>query len=94
MKLIRHVNVWRREMLGPRIKLANKMPVQVSRLTGERVTHKKYRVGSTVTVRDENFLTLSSTRPHDEKDWRGRAEFGLTHKAAPGKRLRLVLTIH
>ena len=35
LKLIRHVKVWRNEMLDPRIKLANKMPVPVPRLTGE-----------------------------------------------------------
>eukprot|EP00439_Symbiodinium_sp_Y106_P055390 s2812_g7.t1 len=42
LKLIRHVRVWRNEMLDPRIKLANKSPVPItgkwSRLTGERVT--------------------------------------------------------
>ena len=72
LKLIRHVKVWRNEMLDPRIKLANKMPVPVPRLTGERVTHKLCRDGSTVTVRDANFLTLTNTRPRDGKDWRGR----------------------
>ena len=56
------------------------MPVPVLRLTGERLTHKVYRDGSTVTVRDANFLTMTNTRPRDEKDWRGRVEFGLTHK--------------
>ena len=80
LKLIRHVKVWRNEMLDPRIKLANRMPVPVLRLTGERLTHKVYRDGSTVTVRDVNFLTMTNTRPRDEKDWRGRVEFGLTHK--------------
>ena len=80
LKLIRHVKVWRNEMLDPRIKLANRMPVPVLRLTGERLTHKVYRDGSTVTVRDANFLTMTNTRPRDEKDWRGRVEFGLTHK--------------
>ena len=80
LKLIRHVKVWRNEMLDPRIKLANRTPVPVLRLTGERLTHKVYRDGSTVTVRDANFLTMTNTRPRDEKDWRGRVEFGLTHK--------------
>ena len=80
LKLIRHVKVWRNEMLDPRIKLANRMPVPVLRLTGERLTHKVYRDGSTVTVRDANFLTMTNTRPRDEKDWRGRVEFGLMHK--------------
>ena len=80
LKLIRHVKVWRNEMLDPRIKVANRMPVPVLRLTGERLTHKVYRDGSTVTVRDVNFLTMTNTRPRDEKDWRGRVEFGLTHK--------------
>ena len=80
LKLIRHVKVWRNEMLDPRIKLANRMPVPVLRLTGERLTHKVYRDGSTVTVRDANFLTMTNTRPRDEKDWRGQVEFGLTHK--------------
>eukprot|EP00439_Symbiodinium_sp_Y106_P005086 s6380_g1.t1 len=47
LKLIRHVKVWRNEMLDPRIKLANRMPVPVLRLTGERLTHKVYRDGST-----------------------------------------------
>ena len=74
------VKVWRNEMLDPRIKLANRMPVPVLRLTGERLTHKVYRDGSTVTVRDANFLTMTNTRPRDEKDRRGRVEFGLTHK--------------
>ena len=64
LKLIRHVRVWRYEMLDPRIKLVNKSPVpitgQCSRLTGERVTYKKY--GSTVAVRDENFLALRRTQ--------------------------------
>eukprot|EP00439_Symbiodinium_sp_Y106_P065852 s317_g10.t1 len=52
------------------IKLANKSPVPItgtwSRLTGERVTFKQYKDGSTV------------ERP--SKEWRGRVEFGLTHK--------------
>eukprot|EP00439_Symbiodinium_sp_Y106_P069988 s4351_g12.t1 len=72
-------------MLDPRIKLANKSPVPItgkwSRLTGERVTFKQYKDGSTVTVRDENFLKLRNTRPKDPKEWRGRVEFGLRHKA-------------
>ena len=80
LKLIRHVKVWRNKILDPRIKLANRMPVPVLRLTGERLTHKVCRDGSTVTVRDTNFLTMTNTRPRDEKDWRGRVEFGLTHK--------------
>ena len=84
LKLIRHVRVWRNEMLDPRIKLANKPPVPItgkwSRLTGERVTFKQYKDGSTVTVRDENFLELSQTRSKDPKEWRGRVEFGLKHK--------------
>ena len=84
LKLIRHVRVWRNEMLDPRIKLANKSPVPItgkwSRLTGERVTFKKYKDGSTVTVRDENFLELSRTRSKDPKEWRGRVDFGLKHK--------------
>ena len=42
--------------------------------------YKKYKDGSTVTGRDENFLTLANTRPHDAKDWRRRVEFGLSHK--------------
>ena len=45
-----------------------------------RVTFKQYKDGSTVTVRDENFLELSHTRPKDPKEWRGRVEFGLRHK--------------
>ena len=48
------LKLWRNEMLDPRIKLANRMPVPVLRLTGERLTHKVYRDGSTVTVRDAN----------------------------------------
>ena len=52
-------------MLDPRIKLATKMLVQVSCLTGEGVTHKKYRDESTVTVRDEHFL--KPQRRHLEK---------------------------
>ena len=51
LKLIRHVRVWRNEMLDPRIKLANKSPVPItgkrSRLTGERVRFKQYKDGST-----------------------------------------------
>eukprot|EP00439_Symbiodinium_sp_Y106_P072288 s1838_g13.t1 len=75
LKLIRHVRVWRNEMLDPRIKLANKSPVPItgkwSRLTGERVTFKQYKDGSTdgstVTVRDENVLewTRTAPRPYD-----------------------------
>ena len=84
LKLIRHVRVWCNEMLDPRIKLANKSSVPItgkwSRLTGERVTFKQYKDGSTVTVRDENFLQLSRTRAKDTKEWRGRVEFGLKHK--------------
>ena len=84
LKLIRHVRVWRNEMLDPRIKLANKSPVPItgkwSRLTGERVTFKQYKDGSTVTVRDENLLELSWTRSKDPKEWRGRVGFGLKHK--------------
>ena len=84
LKLIRHVRVRRNEMLDPRIKLANKSPVPIagkwSRLTGERVTFKQYKDGSTVTVRDESFLELRNTRPKDLKEWRGRVEFGLRHK--------------
>ena len=72
LKLIRHVRVWRHEMLDPRIKLANKSPVPItgqwSRLTGERVTYKTYKDGSTVTVRDENFLTMRNTRPKDQRN--------------------------
>ena len=49
LKLMRHVRVWRNEMLDPRIKLANKSPVPItgkwSRLTGERVTFKQYKDG-------------------------------------------------
>ena len=74
LKLIRHEKVWRNEML------ANRTPVPVLRLTGEQLTHKVYRDGSTVTVRDAYFLTMTNIRPRDEKDWRGRVEFGLTHK--------------
>ena len=81
LKYIRPVKVWRNEMLDPRIKLANKMPVPVPCLTGERVMHEVYRDGSTVIVREANFLTLTDTRPRDEEDWRGRVGFGLTHKA-------------
>ena len=84
LKLIRHVRVWRNEMLDPRFKLANKSPVPItgkwSRLTGERVTVKQYKDGSTVTVRDEKILEMRNTRPKDPKDWRGRVEFGLKHK--------------
>ena len=71
-------------MLDPRIKLANKSPVPItgkwSRLTGERLTFKQYKDGSTVTVRDSNFLEMRNTRPKDPKEWRGRVEFGLKHK--------------
>ena len=71
-------------MLDPRIRLANKSPVPItgqwSRLTGESVTYKTYKDGSTVTVRDGNFLTLSNARSTDQKQWRGRVEFGLKHK--------------
>ncbi|CAE7248181.1 unnamed protein product [Symbiodinium microadriaticum] len=84
LKLIRHVRIWRHEMLDPRIRLANKSPVPIagqwSRLTGERVTYKTYKDGSTATVRDGNFLTLSNARSTDPKQWRGRVEFGLKHK--------------
>ena len=84
LKLIRHVRVWRNETLDPRIKLANKSPVPItgkwSRLTGERLTFKQYKDGSTVTVRDANFLEMRNTRPKDPKEWRGRVEFGLKHK--------------
>ncbi|CAE7876163.1 unnamed protein product, partial [Symbiodinium sp. KB8] len=49
LKLIRHVRMWRHEMLDPRIRLANKSPVPItgqwSRLTGERVTYKTYKDG-------------------------------------------------
>eukprot|EP00439_Symbiodinium_sp_Y106_P033492 s6871_g4.t1 len=41
---------------------------------------KQYKDGSTVTVRDENFLELRNTRPKDPKEWRGRVEFGWRHK--------------
>ena len=82
--LFRRVRVWRHEMLDPRIKLAKKSPVPITgswpRLTGERVTYKKYKDGSTVTVRGENVLALKNTRPNDPKEWRGRVEFGLKHK--------------
>ena len=85
LKLIRHVRMWRHEMLDPRIRLANKSPVPItgqwSRLTGERVTYKTYKDGSTATVRDGNFLTLSNARSTDPKQWRGRVEFGLKHKS-------------
>ena len=84
LKLIRHVRQWRQEMFDPRHKLANKAPVPIvgqwSRLTGERVTYKQYKDGSTVTVRDENFMALKNTRPKDPKEWRGRVEFRLKHK--------------
>ena len=86
LKLIRHVRVWRNEMLDPRIKLANKSPVPItgkrSRLTGERVTFKQYKDGSTVTVRDENFLELRNTRPKDPKEWRGRVAQTTTEACA------------
>ena len=42
-----------------------------------RTEMKKYKDGSVVTVMDESFLT---TRPHDATGWRGRVEFGLSHK--------------
>ena len=84
LKLIRHVRMWRHEMLDPRIRLANKSPVPItgqwSRLAGARVTYKTYKDGSTVTVRDANFMTLSNARSTDPKQWRGRVEFGLKHK--------------
>ena len=71
-------------MLDPRIKVAKKSPVPItgkwSRLTGERLTFKQYKDGSTVTVRDANFLEMRNTRPKDPKEWRGRVEFGLKHK--------------
>ena len=84
LQLIRHVRRCHHEMLDPRIRLANKSPVPItgqwSRLTGERVTYKTYKDGSTVTVRDGNFLALSTARSTDQKQWRGRVEFGLKHK--------------
>ena len=85
LKLIRHVRMWRHEMLDPRIRLGNKSPVPItgqwSRLTGERVTYKTYKDGSTVThCQERNFLTLSNARSTDPKQWRGRVEFGLKHK--------------
>ena len=84
LKLIRHVRMWRHEMLDPRSRLANKSPVPItgqwSRLAGERVTYKTYKDGSTVTVRDANFMTLSNARSADPKRWRGRVEFGLKRK--------------
>ena len=79
LKLIRHVRVWRHEMFDPRHKLANKAPVPIvgqwSRLTGERVTYKQYKDGSTVTVRDENFMAMRNSRPKDPKN--GGAELSL-----------------
>ena len=76
--------MWHHEVLDPRIRLANKSPVPItgqwSRLTGERVTYKTYKDGSTVTVRDANFMTLSNARSTDPKQLRGRVEFGLKHK--------------
>ena len=80
LKLIRHVRVWRNETLDPRIKLAVPITGKWSRLTGERVTFKQYKDGSTVTVRDENLFELSRTRSKDPKEWQGRVEFGLKHK--------------
>ena len=84
LKLIRHVRVWRQEMFDPRHKLANKAPVPIvgqwSRLTGERVTYKQYKDGSTVTIRDEDFMAMKNTRSKDPKEWRGRVEFKLKHK--------------
>ena len=53
----------------------------MSRLTGEGVTYKRYKGGSTVAV-----VTLEHTRSSDPKDWRGRVEFTLKHKP----QLRLV----
>ena len=71
LKLIRHVRVWRHEMLDPRIKLANKSPVPItgkwSRLTGERVTFKQYKDGS---MRDENFPEIEE---HEAKRPQGMA---------------------
>ena len=78
LKLIRHVRMWRHEMPDPRTRLANKSPVPItsqwSRLTGERVTCKTCKDGSTVTVRDGNFLTLCRmlvllTRNNGEDEW-------------------------
>ena len=84
LKSVRHFRMWRHEMLDPRIRLANKSPVPItgpcSRLTGEGVTYKTYKDGSTVTVRDGNFMTLANARSSDPKQWRGRVEFGLKHK--------------
>ena len=45
LKLLRHVKVYRREMLDPRIKLASTSPVPMSRLTGAKVTFTKYKDG-------------------------------------------------
>ena len=42
--------------------------VQMSRLTGERVAYKECMAGSTVTVKDESFLTLANIRPSDPKE--------------------------
>ena len=64
LKLIRHVRAWRQEMFDPRHKLANKVPVPIvgqwSRLTGERMTYKQYKDGSTVTIRDEDFMAMKN----------------------------------
>ena len=68
LKLIRHVKVWREEMLDPRIKLWRKSDLQ------------EVQRPSTVPAKDANFLTLSNTRPNDPKEWKGRVEFGLKHK--------------
>ena len=77
LKLIRHFRIWRHAMLDPRIRLANQSPVPStghwSRLSGERVTYKTYKDGSTV-------MTLSNAKSTDPKQWRGHVEFGLKHK--------------
>ena len=58
-------------MLDPRIQLTSKPLVPMSRLTDERVTFKKHKDGSAVTVKDKSFLTLANTGPRDPKEWKG-----------------------
>ena len=85
LKLMRHVRVWRNEMLDPRIKLANKSPVPItgkwSRLTGERVTFKQYKDGFDCHCQGWEFPGIEgheTERPQGmaRDDWK----FGLRHK--------------
>ena len=46
------MSVRRQELVDPRIEVSKTLPMQTSRLTGDRVTNKMHNEGSTVAVRD------------------------------------------